>query len=180
MPNFASPEGHKIMAPYVEDRELIVLDNLATLCRGGRENETEGWRPIQEWLLSMRRQGKSVLLVHHAGKGGQQRGTSAREDILDTVIALKKPSDYKPEQGARFEVHIEKARGLTGPEAQSFSAQLELSDEGAKWSSSVVEDGRLAKVKTLLKLGRSVREIADETGIAKSTVQRLKSKAAVT
>lgn len=71
MPNFASPEGHMQIAPFVEDRDLIVLDNLATLCRGGRENETESWRPIQEWLLSMRRQGKSVLLVHHAGRGGQ-------------------------------------------------------------------------------------------------------------
>ncbi len=96
------------------------------------------------------------------------------------MIALKKPSDYKPEQGARFEVHIEKGRGLSGPEANSFSAHLELSNGGAKWSCSVVEDERLAKVKTLLKHGRSVREIAEETGIAKSTVQRLKSKPAVT
>lgn len=128
----------------------------------------------------MRRRGKSVLLVHHAGKGGQQRGASAREHILDTVIALKKPSDYKPEQGARFEVHIEQGRGMSGSEAKFFTAHLELSDGGAKWCSSVVEDQRLAKVGTMLKQGCSVREIADETGIPKSTVQRLKSKAAVT
>jgi hypothetical protein len=41
---------------------------------------------------------------------GRQRGTSRREDALDTVIALRRPDDYSPEQGARFEVHFEKLR----------------------------------------------------------------------
>ena len=68
----------------------------------------------QRWLLSLRRRGVSVLFIHHAGKGGQQRGTSRREDILDTVIALRRPHDYSPKEGARFEVHLEKARGLYG------------------------------------------------------------------
>jgi hypothetical protein len=51
-----------------------------------------------------------VLLIHHAGTNGRQRGTSRREDALDTLIALKRPEDYSPEQGARFEVHFEKLR----------------------------------------------------------------------
>jgi hypothetical protein len=39
---------------------------------------------MQEWLLSLRRKGKTVLIVHHTGKpnrDGQvsQRGTSKRE-----------------------------------------------------------------------------------------------------
>ena len=29
---------------------------------------------------------------------------------LDTVIALRRPEDYSPEQGARFEIHFEKLR----------------------------------------------------------------------
>jgi hypothetical protein len=29
---------------------------------------------------------------------------------LDTVIALRRPKDYSPEQGARFEIHFEKLR----------------------------------------------------------------------
>ena len=35
---------------------------------------------FQEWLLRLRRRGVSVLIVHHAGKGGEQRGKSRRED----------------------------------------------------------------------------------------------------
>jgi putative DNA primase/helicase len=96
MPNLATPDGRAALEPYIADREVIIVDNLATLSRGGRENEAESWLPMQEWCLDMRRRGKSVVLIHHAGKSGQQRGTSAREDILDTVISLRKAKDYEP------------------------------------------------------------------------------------
>jgi hypothetical protein len=44
--------------------------------------------------------GVSVLIVHHAGKDGAQRGTGRREDVLDTSLSLRRPSDYNPTQGA--------------------------------------------------------------------------------
>jgi putative DNA primase/helicase len=37
-----------------------------------------------------------LLIVHHTGKGGEQRGTSRREDVLDTSISLRRPADYAP------------------------------------------------------------------------------------
>ena len=37
-------------------------------------------------MLAHRRAGRSVLFMHHAGKGGQQRGTSKREDALDVAL----------------------------------------------------------------------------------------------
>jgi hypothetical protein len=49
--------------------------------------------------LLLRRQGKSVFLLHHDGKGGQQRGTSKKEDVLDTVISLRRPPGYTADQG---------------------------------------------------------------------------------
>lgn len=82
MPNIATPEGQADLAPILEGVDLVVVDNIATLGRHGRENESESWTPVQGWLLCLRRAGKSVLLIHHSGKNGEQRGTSAREDIL--------------------------------------------------------------------------------------------------
>jgi putative DNA primase/helicase len=69
---------------------------------------------MQELVLSLRRSGTTTLIVHHSGKGGQQRETSRREDVLDSVISLRRPDGYEPSEGARFEVHFEKSRGFTG------------------------------------------------------------------
>ncbi len=173
MPNLATVEGQGMLEPLLEGVSLVVVDNLACLARAGRENEAEGWLPVQGWLLAQRRAGRSVLLVHHAGKGGDQRGTSAREDVLDTVIRLSRPQGYEPNQGARFVVELTKARGITGPDADPFEATLtELPSGGLTWVTKDVADLRFEQVRELKGLGMSIRDIADETGIPRSTVAR--------
>lgn len=169
MPDLSTPEGQKRMVPYTSEAELIIVDNISTLCRTGKENEAEGWLTTQAWALDLRSQGKSVLFIHHAGKGGQQRGTSRREDVLDTVIELRHPDDYSTEEGARFEVHFTKARHLVGPDAKPFEAQL--GPDG--WTYRDIEDAAIAWVIKLNAEGLSLREIENETGISKSRVQRI-------
>ena len=175
LPNIARPEGQEAIEAALGDGDVLVLDNLSTLARGLRENESDDWGGLQHWLLGMRRRGKSVLLIHHAGKGGQQRGTSRREDALDTVIALRRPSDYEPDQGARFEVHLEKARGVVGPDAAPFEAALkETEGAGLAWAWSDLADAQRDRALDLLNSGMSVRDVAEETGLSKSAVHRLK------
>ena len=108
IPDLSTTTGQERIDNFItEETKLIVMDNLSTLTRTGKENEGESWLPIQEWALRHRSKGKSMVFIHHAGKSGQQRGTSRREDVLDTVIALKRPSDFKVGQDLRFEVHFE-------------------------------------------------------------------------
>jgi hypothetical protein len=131
MPDLATYEGQEMIDAVIGDAELIVVDNLSSLARsGGRENDAESWLPIQPWALRQRQQGRSVLFVHHSGKGGAQRGTSKREDILDTVISLKRPAEYNPADGAVFEVHFEKTRDMHGEDAQPFEARLQTDEHG--------------------------------------------------
>ena len=137
--SLGSEDGQNAIEPLLRDVDLLILDNLSPLCTNGSESASDAWVPMQNWLIRLRRQGISVLLVHHAGTNGRQRGTSRREDALDTVIALRRPEDYSPEQGARFEVHFEKLRNrVEGDGAVSFEAKLEffVSDEcdGVRWS----------------------------------------------
>jgi putative DNA primase/helicase len=172
--NLASPKVQQEVDSLLDDVEFLVLDNLSSLTSVIRDNDAESWNPIQEWLLRLRRRGVSVLIIHHAGKGGEQRGTSRREDVLDTSLSLRRPTDYQTTQGARFEVHFEKTRGIHGDQAQPFEAQFELRDEVALWTVREIEDVNQARVKALLDDGLTVREIADETGIPRSTVGRLK------
>lgn len=174
MPDLADPTSWDILWPFIKDAELIVLDNLSTLCRHGRENESESWVPVQENLLRLRRAGVSVLMVHHAGKGGQQRGTSKREDVLDTVIALRRPADYQPQEGARFEVHIEKARGFHGEEAEPFEARLQVNDAGVQWTVTSLANAKQAQASLLFEQGMKVREVAAEVGISKTTAGRFR------
>ncbi|MBB57243.1 MAG: RNA polymerase subunit sigma-70 [Rhodospirillaceae bacterium] len=173
MPDLSTPEGQAEIEPHIQGASLVVVDNLSTLARSGKENEGEGWLGIQGWALNLRRQGVSVLFVHHAAKGGQQRGTSRREDVLDTVLRLEHPSDYRAEDGARFEVHIDKGRGIFGDDAKSFEAKL----AGNVWSFKDLDDAQYIRVVELSKDGMTVRDIAEETGISKSTVNRMQKKA---
>lgn len=166
--NLATEEGRKRLEPLLESTELVVVDNISTLASFGRENESESWLPLQEWALDLRRRGISVLFIHHAGKGGGQRGTSRREDVLDTVIALRRPKDYDPRNGAQFEVHFEKARGLMGEDAAPFCAQL--TEDG--WTMQKLDAVREGQILALKAEGLSQREIAVELGTSAATVNR--------
>lgn len=177
MPNLATREGQEAVEPFLEGVRLVVVDNLATLARTGKANDEDSWAPVQTWLLSLRRRGISVLLVHHAGKNGTQRGTGAKEDILDNVIELKRPNDYKAEEGARFEVHFSKARGLYGDDVEPFEAMLSIDEHGqCSWVTRKVEDILMSQVIERVEAGLSERDIVDELQIPRSRVRSIKEK----
>ena len=177
-PNLSTADGQSQIESLISnDIKLVILDNLSTLLRSGKEYESDSWLPIQNWLLSLRSMGKSVLLIHHAGKGGQQRGTSRREDVLDTVINLKRPTDYKTEEGVRIEFHFEKCRSLLGDKVKAFEARLisKINKEGIKlheWTRKSLQDSTYESVLRLANEGLSNWEIVKELEIHKSTVSR--------
>ena len=171
-----SREDHQAeLDKVIADAEVLLVDNISTLASAGRENEAESWLPVQEWALKQRRAGRSVVFIHHAGKGGNQRGTSRREDVLDTVIALRRPDDYDPAEGARFGVHFEKSRGFHGDDAKPFEAALGING----WTTRDLADADMARVVALAGDGLTTREIANELGAgwSKSRVQRMQAKA---
>jgi len=178
LPDLATREGQLLIEAHLDGVELIILDNLSALCRSGKENEGESWLPIQGWALRLRQRGISVLFEHHAGKGGAQRGTSRREDVLDTVIVLRHPADYSAWEGLRCEVHFEKCRGFLGADAKSFEVRMETNCDGAAiWTSRQLDDVMLAKAGELFGEGLSIRLVAEELGISKSKAHRLKKRA---
>lgn len=178
MPDLSTPEGQAAINRMIEDdTDLVVIDNLSAWCRSGRENEAESWHPIATWILQLRRRGMAVLLIHHAGKGGQQRGTSKREDLLDVVIGLSRPKDYEPKQGAVFVMEFTKARNLSGADADSLEFELGGDDDRAVWKWSTAEASTFDRVVALAKEGLSQAEIATELDLNKSNVSRHMRKA---
>jgi putative DNA primase/helicase len=180
--SLGSEDGQNAIESLLGDVDLLILDNLSTLCTTGSESASDAWVPMQNWLIRLRRQGISVLLVHHAGTNGRQRGTSRREDTLDTVIALRRPEDYSPEQGARFEVHFEKLRDrVEGDGAVSFEAKLEsfVADQrdGVRWSAHDVSPPMFKQAAELFQEGLTVREVAAALRISKTEAGRIRLRA---
>jgi len=177
VPDLSTLSGQAALeAVITADIKLIVLDNLSCLCRTGQENRSESWQPVQEWCLKMRSQGKSILLVHHDGKTKEQRGTSKKEDLLDTVIQLTRPGGYHTPEGCVFEVHFRKARELHGDVVRPFEAALTLNKgEKAIWTYRDIEESTRDKVRKLLDEGWQSKDIADELHITRGLVSRYKN-----
>jgi hypothetical protein len=181
--NLGSAEGQQELERHLDGVDLLILDNLSTLMANGSEGASDAWLPMQNFLLRLRRKGVAVLLVHHAGVNGRQRGTSRREDALDTVIALRRPGDYSPEQGARFEIHLEKTRSMVGEGASPFEAAVEsFKTEGGKsairWMARDLKPSVFEQAATLFQEGRSVRRVKTLLGISHGEAGRLRLRAA--
>ena len=162
-----------------KDVGLVILDNLSSLAMI-REDKSDDWRELfLPFLIQCRRRHVAVLIVHHTNKAGDQRGTGAREDHLDTSILLK-PAGSEENDGANFKVEFTKSRGVYGDDIDPFSAKLIKSQNGLfDWAIGDVD----GKVKNrLLKLireygsdGITVTESADELGVTKGAISKAKS-----
>ena len=101
--------------------QVFVVDNLSTAAYGMRENEADSWEQMNRWLLELRREKISVVIIHHAGRAGNMRGTGKREDAAFWVIQLddaKKDSDDR--NGARFISRFTKSSRNTQLDVPSY------------------------------------------------------------
>jgi len=179
--NLGSSQGQDALEGLLDGVDLLVLDNLSTLCTTSSESASDAWVPMQNWLLRLRRRGVAVLLIHHAGTNGRQRGTSRREDALDTVIALRRPEDYFAEQGARFEVHFEKLRQQVGAAATPCEALIESvataeGRAGLRWISRDLAPSMSDRAAELFESGQTVRQVAMHLSISKSEAGRFRQR----
>lgn len=171
MPDLATVEGQEKINASIEefDAKVIFVDNISTLCRSGNENEGDSWKPIQNWAIYHRSQGRSIVFIHHANKSGEQRGSSGREDVMDNVIRLRRPDDYdESKDGAKFEIHFTKARSLFGDDTKPMTASF---NQDGSWT---VEEHKTRREQALdmYSQGLLQKEIAEVLGVNKSTVSK--------
>jgi hypothetical protein len=156
--------------------ELVVLDNLASLA-GLKDGDPDRWHELQRFLVLQRQFGRAVLLVHHANKKGLQRGSSRREDVVDLVMAMRRPDDWTPADGTRFEIHFEKARSLHGAAVEPLAVHLETRDDSQRWSVQPVVDPTLRRAVALLDKGLSASDMGEALGLSRATAFRLQKRA---
>lgn len=164
MPSLGTEAGRTLIDEQLDGVSLLVLDSRSTLV-GGAENDAETFEELQRWFLSLRRRGIAVVLVHHSGKNGDQRGTSKHEDILDLSIRLNPEPRFVAGGGARFGVEFTKNRNSIDDSPFSVS----LAGHGSGLVRLVVGSD---EVQQLSEQGLSPVDIADRLGVNKATVYR--------
>ena len=158
---------------------VVIFDNLSCLLPTVAEDQRDDWaNKVLPFLTALRRRGIAAILIHHAGKAGQQRGTSAREDALTAVINLERVPDADPTLGAQFVVNFTKNRGVFGDVVAPFEAQLSTDSEGLPtWTWRSVELSNEERLLSLVRDGiESVTEAAEELGLTKGAVSKIKKR----
>lgn len=98
--------------------EVVIFDNAVTLFDPAAELDAAAWMPGQDFLVRLRDRGITSILVHHAGRQGDDgRGHSSRDDLMDTIIRLKHPPGWKVSHGCKFDLSFTKGRALYGDAA---------------------------------------------------------------
>jgi hypothetical protein len=149
--------------------DIIVFDTLSA-CFRFDTNDPEGWERVNQFYISLRLKGKCVIVVHHAGKNGSQRGRTDGDDNLDLAIRLDAPKGWAPGDGCKFNLSYEKVRAAS--RLREFYAEY---DEMEGWTMPEPTDE--AEVVKLHMEGKSVRSIAKTLELSTSKVQRAIDKA---
>lgn len=179
MPLINTPEGQIFYKDILEKYQvdIIVFDNLSSLCSID-ENVSEQWSAIQNYFISLRAQGKSVIVVHHAGKDKKgYRGSSRMLDIADTAISLqeidKNETEAENTDSKKFKIVYQKSRTFGGKDALEFEVTLSR----AGWEFQSLEKSTTQRIVEMLKFKMSHKEIAIELGFTRSYISRLVRKA---
>jgi len=157
--------------------DLVIVDSLSSLA-GVTHRDPERWSEMGWFLAFQQRMGRAVVLVHHANREGALRGISRRADAMDVIMALRRPRDWQPADGARFELHLEKVRHQSGAAVAPIEAQLRTGPDGrAEWHWHRGESAALRRAATLLQQGMSAEAVGKAIGVSPRTAYRLQRRA---
>jgi putative DNA primase/helicase len=164
----------KIDAFIRPDTKLIILDNLSAWTSGGRE-DSNAWAIIKNWLINKRLQGVAVLLIHHTGKNGQQRGSSMHEDLLDYSILLSPLPPRGERTETRFGIDHTKLRDHIPELRQKYECSIWTEEDALQFEFLPAGfNPAQHEIQTIemTQAGLSMTVIAKKMGISKSTVSR--------
>ena len=178
-PLLAESEWQQDFQKFLIDNEikLWVADNITSLTPGLDENVKAEWDSINQWLLELRFNGITTILIHHLGKEGTQRGTSAREDNIDISIELTHPAGYVETDGAKFEVKFTKTRLPLKDLTAISDLQLQLTEDeagNAIWTHASIKKSKRKQILELLDQGYTQKQITDILEIDKGYVSKVK------
>jgi hypothetical protein len=159
------------------DIKVLFLDNLSCLFRGVAENEADAWEKILAWLLELRRAEVTTILVAHAGRNGEMRGTSRREDAAHWILKLEDAGDSDSD-GAEFKSRFTKNRNSRNAATSCPPLKWKLRTEEGILTVTCTRHSDLDSLVDLVRGGvSSASELAKELGVSVSTISKWAHKA---
>lgn len=102
--------------------KLVVIDALADVMIGGDENSVRDVQPIFQGLRSIaEKRQAAIVLIHHAGKAGGYRGSTAMHGAVDLMMRVESKST-----SPSVDVESVKTRDV---DPFTFAAQIHFEDE---------------------------------------------------
>jgi KaiC/GvpD/RAD55 family RecA-like ATPase len=102
-------------------KPMLVLDNLRSLSNY-KENDSDEYRLINSWLLRLRGQCYTTIVIDHHGKAGVgPRGTSSKTDNANVSILINAVKE-KGCPDMVMKIEFDKARGLRPDETEEYEA----------------------------------------------------------
>lgn len=140
-PDITSAEGTAQILKDARETgaELIILDNFSMMASVEDENRASAFDPVIHLVMELKREGLSVLLIHHSRKGSaaskdSYRGSSKMDAPLDVRIGLSHPSLSDDFQGTAFKLEFHKKRSRVEKDVRMLEAFLEqASGQKARW-----------------------------------------------
>lgn len=176
VPHINDPRGQALYEQYINNNQIDVVffDNYGCVTYKGERQTDEGvWQQTSPWLVKLRAQGKAIVLVHHAGKSGQQLGSSMKEQPLNWMIRLEAIKSFDDQDAAKFWVHFDKPLRIRAASAQSFFAEFSGDSETIRWAYQTARERKIFMIRHLLDMGLSKFEITDATNFSRAEVMSL-------
>lgn len=177
LPKICDPVGQAFYSKKIDELgiEILILDNLSTLSTI-EESSSEEWKIIQDWIIYLRSKDITVILIHHAGKAGDYRGTSRMIDCADTVILLdiinENIAESDKNNTKKIKIVYKKNRTFSGQDAIPF----EVTFSPLGWSFDSLEKTNKARIAEMHDMNMSAPEIALEIGVNRSYVYKVLKK----
>ena len=158
---------------------VLLLDNLSTLFSGVAENDNDAWEAVLPWLLHLRRLNIAVVIIHHAGRNGQMRGASRREDPAAWVLRLEDAIDVATvKRGAKFVSTFTKPSRHTSTEVPSYAWEFVPDKDTGRCEVKFRDASGLEVFLQWIGEGlKTAGQIASEMNVSPGTVSKLAKRA---
>lgn len=177
IPPIDDEEGQEWYEDLIDEHgaDVVFIDNLCSILVNQSIVDDQAWLPVQPMLNRLRAKRIAVVIVHHAGKGGDYLGTSRMTQNLNAVVRLERPQDYDPREGAVLNVSFDKGRSLYGDDASGYRLRLQENESGRLvWSENEAtsSEARLVRLAEHVRSRtfRSQRELGEALNLVQSAV----------